>query len=141
MLLEQIDAERDRLRSLLDRMPASTVAQRPPDGTWSVLENVRHLLFAEQLHVGRLVVKAAAWSPLGFTPVTMREMRKLPPVEGEDIPRLADVLSAWDDVHKEIVSHFSDVSSEDLQRALDRNLKHLRAHVRVIERLARNAAK
>lgn len=140
-LLERIEAEREGLGAVLGRVPPATVARRPLARAWSVLENVQHLLFAEQLHLGQSVSKDAAWSPLGFTPATMRAMRKLPPVEGDGAPRLADVLDAWDRVHQETVQQLSDLPVESLHRALERYLRHLRAHITVIERLAQNAAR
>ncbi len=54
LVLAQIDTSRGQLRALLEGLPDQVITQRPPSGKWSVLENVRHLLFAEQAHIGRL---------------------------------------------------------------------------------------
>lgn len=63
LLLEQIDAARAELHLALDGMPEAAIARRPPSG-WSVIESVRHLLFAEQAHMGRLFREHPEWSAL-----------------------------------------------------------------------------
>jgi hypothetical protein len=102
-----------------------------------VLENVRHLLFAEQLHTRRLFHEPPAWSPLGFTPETMRAARKLPPVSAGG-PGLSEVWAGWDGVHAETVRRVAECPAPGTGDALDRNLRHLRAHISVIERLIRH---
>ena len=136
LLLEQIDAARADLRLKLDRMPETALEQRPPSGAWSVLENVRHLLFAEQAHIGRLLRERPVWSPLGFTPETMRAARKLPPPSTLG-PTLAEVWAAWDVIHRANVARISETRPADAANALTRHLSHLRAHIATIERLVR----
>lgn len=139
-LLEQIDATRKQLRSALAQMPDSAIAQRPPSGKWSVLEHVRHLLFAEQAHMARVFHEHPAWSPLGFTPETMRAARKLPPVDA-DGPTLAQVWAEWNRIHRRTVSRLKALPAAHTEAALTRHLRHLRAHLAVIEKLARQAFK
>lgn len=135
-LLGQIDLERERLRDLLAGLEPSRATERPPNGKWSIVENVRHLLFAEQAHLGSFVKGGRDWSAVGFTPETMRRARKL---ELEpDQPGLDEVVRAWDAVHAAIMQGLADhAGDERLQKALWTNLRHLRAHIGVIERLNR----
>jgi len=102
-----------------------------------VVETVRHLLFAEQLHLGRFVAGGQAWSPLGFTPESMRAVRKLPPVETEPVPSLNAVLSAWASVHATTMMALAEEDGEEVVQALTRNLRHLRSHIGEIERMVR----
>jgi hypothetical protein len=67
-----IDAERARLRKLLRAADAATLGERPPNGKWSVVENVRHLLFAEELHLGRRLLADQEWSAMGLPPMGMQ---------------------------------------------------------------------
>lgn len=136
-LIEQLEEERAHLRLVLEQVPSDTVAVRP-SSAWSVLENVRHLLFAEQLHLQQPFTHTVEWSPLGYDPETMQETRKLPPVTAT--PSLEEVLAAWDAVHAETLTRLESTEEAAARTALDRNLKHLRAHSKVIERLARNAS-
>jgi hypothetical protein len=137
-LLQEIDAVRAQLRATLDRMPEAAVARRPPSGEWSILENVRHLLFAEQLHLGRFLRERPVWSPLGFTPETMRTMRKLPSVS--PTPRLVEVWAAWDEIHAATVTELALLSGGEVSERLVRHLKHLRMHTKVIDKLAQQAS-
>ena len=135
-LLAQVDAEQRRLRDLLAGVDEATLAQRPANGKWSVLENVRHLLFAEQLHLGRFAPGNEPFSPLGLTPNNMngpkfRDVGSAPPSSVEE------VLNAWEATHA-VTRALPDSDTAEVRKALNRNLRHLRAHTRVIERLLRN---
>jgi hypothetical protein len=57
----EIDRERARLRKMLRSKDSLLLARRPPNGDWSIVENVRHLLFAEQLHLGALLPERVKW--------------------------------------------------------------------------------
>src|SRR5690242_4184995 len=65
--LADVDAERARLRRLLRSKDAKILNARPANGDWSIIENVRHLLFAEQLHLGRFLPEKFEFSQLGTT--------------------------------------------------------------------------
>jgi hypothetical protein len=133
-LLEQIEHEQASLRIALSSHDSSLLALRPQSGKWSVIENLRHLLFAEQLHLGRFGARPVAWSLFGFNPETMRLQRKLPPVDASFA--LEEVLAAWEAVHADLRPSLQDDTAEVL-RALERNLLHLRRHVKEIDRLLR----
>jgi hypothetical protein len=136
VLLETIEAEQSRLRTLLAGGDAAAMAERPPNGNWSVVENVRHLLFAEQAHLGRFLPGGVAWSPLGLPPRGMQGHKRLPGVGSMPSSSVEDVLQAWEAAHAPLRSLMAD-DSKQLARALERHLRHLRAHVRIIERLLR----
>lgn len=73
-LLGEMEALWQRLRDLLaDDDPR--YVERPPSGKWSVVENLCHLLFAEQLHLGRHLPDPPPWHPFGVPPTGMQ----LPP--------------------------------------------------------------
>ena len=134
-LLAQMDAEQRHLRDLLAGVDDATLAERPPNGKWSVLENVRHLLFAEQLHLGRLAPGDQPFSPLGLTPHNMsgpkfRAVGTTPPSSARE------VLDAWD-ATRTATRALADKDTDEVRKALTRNLRHLRAHTKVIERLLR----
>jgi hypothetical protein len=139
-LLGEFEAARRELRATLRRIPAPVITRRGRRGQWSIYENARHLLFAEQLHMGRLFGETPAWSPLGYTPGTMRALRKLPPPE-DGGPTLDDVWAEWDRIHRVTMRRLKAMPLEDYERAVARHLAHLRSHVREIEKVARQAAK
>jgi hypothetical protein len=133
-LVAQIDAERGRIRSLVAGLDEQALSARPADGKWSVVENVRHLLFAEQHHLGRIVPGGRTWSTVGLPPKEMAHQKQLQLVGSTATTDIGDVLAAWEAIHgpaQELASQDTDV----VRKALRRNLVHLRAHTKVIERL------
>ena len=129
-LLDQIDEARERLYASVRARAPETLAQRPTPEAWSVVENVRHLLFAEQKHLGRLYVEGFAYSPIGLR---MDGRQRSSGAGSQPTDDVEEVLAAWDVVHEEVREAVE--RADDAERALDRNLRHLRSHVRTIEKL------
>ncbi|MBI5289175.1 MAG: DinB family protein [Chloroflexi bacterium] len=136
-VVRAIDRERARLRRLLRSQTSTALAKRPPSGEWSIIENVRHLLFAEQLHLGRFLHGGFVWSPLGLTNRTGRAYVNVGARPTNNVDR---VFEAWDDVHRSVRKAVRS-ADDDVQAALEGNLRHLTFHIRTIENLlpARNA--
>jgi uncharacterized damage-inducible protein DinB len=129
-LIGQIDEAKGALYALFHAQSPEALAQRPPSGEWSVVENVRHLLFAEQLHLGRLLPEGFSWSGLGLR----TDGRRRPPEVGsQPTDDIEEVLAAWDAVHAPIRD--AALSTDGADQELQRNLRHLLRHVRIIEAL------
>jgi hypothetical protein len=139
-LLREIDAARKRLRSTLAGMPDAGVALRQSSDKWSALEILKHLLFAEQAHMGRLFREQPEWSPLGFTPETMRAARKLPPIRADE-PTVSQLWTEWDRIHRQTTRRLKTMSVAETEVALSRHLKHLEAHIAAIEKLIRQGSR
>jgi hypothetical protein len=135
-LLELMDAEQLRLRELVAGKDPAWLAERPPSGRWSVIENLRHLLFAEQAHLGRFLPGGQQLSAIGLPPGGMQGNRRVADA-GTAVPSgVAEVFEAWQAAHaatRTLVEH----DTPEVRTALQRNLRHLRSHTRVIERLLR----
>jgi hypothetical protein len=129
-LLAQLDEARDALIARVRAAPPEALKQRPPDGAWSIVENVRHLIYAEDRHLGRLFVPGHAYSPVGQHNNGKPHRNGVGTRPTDD---LDEVLAAWDAVHVGVRDAIP--ANEDAERALERNLGHLRTHVRVIDRL------
>ncbi len=134
-LVREIDRERARLRRLLRSQSSTTLAKRPPFGDWSIVENVRHLLFAEQLHLGGFLPDGFAWSPLGLTDRTGRAYAS---VGTRPTKNVEQVFEAWDEVHRSVRRAVRSADG-DVGTALERNLYHLTIHVKAIETLLSKA--
>ena len=134
-LLEQIDETRGHLRQMLRGRDRATLARRPPSGNWSIVENVRHLLFAEQAHLGRYLPDGFEFSPMALAHDQLA--RKHSPVNTDPTDDLARVFRAWDAFHRRVRAALPQATADGLADRLVRHHKHLRAHVRVIERLLR----
>jgi DinB superfamily len=133
-LLMKIEEAQERLRQLLSGQDEKVLAERPANGNWSVLENVRHLLFAEQAHIGQLLSVPQPWSPFGLAHAGIQ--KKLPVVGSAQPSSVQEVLEAWQTTHSQ-VGELAEQDSEQVRRALYGNFRHLLGHTKVIERLLR----
>lgn len=136
VLLACIDAEQLRLREIVSGRDGAMLAARPPNDAWSVVENLRHLLFAEQLHFGRFLPGGPSWSRLGLPPHGMQRQERLRVVGSSPTSNASEVLEAWEAVH-DLTRELVRQDTTEMRKALEGNLRHLRAHIKVIERLLR----
>jgi hypothetical protein len=134
-ILTDIDRAQAGLRRLLRSAGRGGLTRRPAAGTWSVMENVRHLLFAEQAHLGRLLPLDRDVRALG-RPLELPGQRRMSAVGGRAGEDIGDVLAAWSKLHRAVRTRCVEPDAE-LARALQTNWRHLNAHVKVIERLLR----
>jgi hypothetical protein len=117
-----------RLRTLLERFEPAALATRPPGGDWSAIENIRHLLYAEQHHLGRFVPGGLGLSPLGLP------QGRSAAITGTD-PRtdLDAVFGEWERVHAAACGGI-DVARPGLVDQLPRLWRHQQAHARLAAR-------
>lgn len=126
-------AARRRVYKIARAADVSALNARPRPGEWSPLEIVRHLLFAEQLHFGRLQKGKTQFSPLGMTGMTAKEFA----IVGTATTDLGQVLAAWDKVRATNRKALKDRDDEDYRRTIQGNTRHIKAHTARIERLLR----
>jgi hypothetical protein len=117
-----------RLRALLERFEPAALAARPPNGDWSAIENIRHLLYAEQHHLGRFLPGGLGLSQLGLP------QGKFAAITGTD-PRtdLRAVVGEWERVHAAACAGV-DLARPELADQLPRLLRHQQAHGRLAAR-------
>lgn len=135
-LFETIDAEQQRLRELLSGKDPAVLAERTPNGRWSIIENVRHLLFAHQAHLGRFLPGGPQWSPLALPPTGMQRQERFRAMASA-APSLEEVFDDWSVAHGS-TRGLAGRDTEEVCKALRKNLKHLRSHTTIIERLLRS---
>ncbi len=136
--LSELDAAREHLREVLRGREPLDLAQRPPNGAWSVVENLRHLLFAEQAHLGGFAPSRPAFSPLGLPPPGMMGSKRVGPAGTQPSEDAFEIFAAWDAAHAEL-SETIQPTVERFETALAKHLKHLRLHAGIIERLLSRA--
>lgn len=125
-----MDAEQDRLRALLaGRDP--TVLSHSANGTWSVIENLRHLLFVEQ-SLGRFTPDRVSFSPLGYPPPGLWKHKQFSAFQFDATPSADEVLAAWDAAHAALRDSLA-CDDAEVRLALGKNIRHLRNHIRQIE--------
>ena len=136
--IKQIDEGRARLRKMLRGKDAAVLNRRPPNGTWSIVEHVRHLLFAEQAHLGGYLPDAARggveWSPIGEGGSAGRKLKEVGTNPTKDIDA---VFAEWDRIHRPIRSAIKSAKGPEAEKSLWGNHRHLNTHTVIIERLLR----
>lgn len=132
-LLETIETEHLRLFELLAGAAPARLAERPRTGRWSVVENVRHLIFAEQLHLGRLLEGGPQWCALGLPPPGLQPRF---PMVGTPTGSVDEVIAAWQRAH-DPMRQLALNDTREVRSALEKNLRHLRSHITVVERMLR----
>jgi uncharacterized protein YjbI with pentapeptide repeats len=165
-VVARVEELRAAFRQRLRATDAGMLAARPSADEWSALENVRHMLFAEDLYLNRFILQNdKPLNRLGLLPDFMQ------PTEGfEDVGRepgddrsaeasrrsLETVLAAWDAVHADMQAFLADLTPERLQstaRNLDggvrgtvgemlqvlarHDLEHMRQGEAALERVSR----
>jgi hypothetical protein len=124
----------EALRRKLRQVDAAQLRQRPPSNAWSPMENVRHLLFAEQHHFKPHLPKGFRWSSVGVPPPNRTGETRLSPVGSDPATTIDEVFDAWAKVHTAVLEFASEDPSR-LAWRVDRNLQHVMHHTRTIERL------
>lgn len=137
-MLEGIEHLQARLHELLAGDASPELYQRPPPGTWSAAEILRHLLFAEQIHLHRLLPLEASWATVGLGQFEVTKEARAARMVGTDASTISEVLEAWRRAHAHVRPHIT-TDTDAVRVALFRNLRHLRTHTREVERLLRRA--
>jgi hypothetical protein len=132
--ISDVDELRARLRRLLRSRDPKVLNQRAPNGDWSIVENVRHLLFAEQLHLGGFLPDGFEWSSMGKAD---RAAKRFANVGKNPATDINEVFTEWDAIHRPIRAAMKSATGVQARKALWRNHRHLRIHTDVIERLLR----
>ena len=128
-LIKRIDRARSRLAKFLRAQDAKALATRPPSGEWSAIENVRHLLFAEQLHFSTVLPGRVEWSRIGLSGRTGKAYADVGMEPSDD---LEVVLKEWNGVHRAIRKGLKEAGDVE-RRPLYGNVKHLNFHFDIIK--------
>ncbi len=134
-LRQEIDSEHQRLRRLLEGRDLAVLSEQPANGKWSVAQNLRHLVFAEQVQLRRLMPAGARRDEV----MTPSERDRAERMNTADAVSLDELLARLASVHNATRVLVEDDSAA-VRKGLDTNLRHMRAHILTIERLLRRKA-
>jgi hypothetical protein len=115
------------LRASLGRYEPALLAARPPNGNWSAVENIRHVLFAEQIHLARFVPGGLGLSPMGLAQGGMQGRKPIEIVGTEPTTDLSTAFGEWERIHALACQHI-DLSRPELPDRLPRILRHQETH-------------
>jgi hypothetical protein len=126
------------LRERLRPVPRSRLDERPPSGDWSAMENLRHLIFAEQHHFSPFL-RGLRWRSVGVPPPNRTGERRLNPIGKDPATTVDEVFDVWVKVHTVVgarcLEEQDGLVRERLVRGLGGDLRHLNLHASVIESL------
>jgi hypothetical protein len=137
-VMAQIQAEHSRLGEALEGVTEAQLDWRPPNGKWTVRENLRHLALTGYAHLQFLGLPA--WNDFGFAealPLTPRAK-----FVGYDSSAVSVLLAAWGAAIAQASATIGGATgSSRLQRHLAQHVAHQRQHVLQIEKLLRAHAR
>jgi hypothetical protein len=132
--LAGIEDAQAALREMLRPVELSRLHDRPPSGEWSPMENIRHLIFAEQHHFSPYL-RGFRWRSVGVPPPNKTGERRLSPAGSDSASTTVDeVFEVWAKVHAVVRARCLE-APDGLVKRLEGNLRHLTLHARMIERL------
>lgn len=113
--IELIAEMRDKTIAAAEAL-GNLTARRPDDGQWSVLENLRHLVFAEDMWVRRNAFGEdhSAYHPLGQPPSFAEEPLKNRGVEFRSDAELKEVITVLNERFEDVRKRFQSLTQEVL---------------------------
>ena len=116
-VVKHLDEVRGGFCDLLRSTEAALLTTRPVPDEWSVLENVRHLVFAEDLYLNRWICRnTQPWCKLGLLPAFLARSPEFAEVGSEPTDDLESVLEAWAAIHADMQEYVEAVTAEQLRR-------------------------
>jgi hypothetical protein len=101
---------------LRDADPA-LLSARPDPENWSVIENLRHLIFAEDLYLNRwLLQNNEPWCKLGLRPAFLADDPRYADVGSQPCEDIETLLATWEAIHARMMAFVATVSVEELHR-------------------------
>jgi hypothetical protein len=136
-VLAEATAHQAHLRALLAGYDPRLLATRPPNGNWSAIENIRHLLFAEQLHLGRYVPGGLGLSPMGLPQRGMQGRAQIAVVGTDPTTDLDAVFDEWERVRVRVHAEMDLTQPQLPPYRLPRHLRHQQTHGKMALRAIR----
>jgi hypothetical protein len=130
--LYAIEAGYQRVLEMVAGMDAQKAAEPPKAGRWSIVENLRHLVFVEE-GLGRWLPGGVSWSGIELAPPGLQDRLRSEGVGVNPTTDLLEVLTVWAEVRKR-TAELSGKDSAEVRKALWQNLRHLRNHIDDMER-------
>ena len=133
-ILADLEAELARLREMLAGRDEASFAVRPPNGKWSVLENLQHLTLTGLAHFTHFMPDHRDWSAFGLVKVEPRSEKQLRLAAGGSID---DLLAAWRKGHEVIVARVLRHDTPEVRHHVTRHTRHQAQHIDEIGKLLR----
>jgi uncharacterized damage-inducible protein DinB len=115
-VMAQLQSVRDRLYDHLESSNEEELVNRPSPNKWSVVEILRHLIFAEDLYLNRWILQnEEPWLQIGLLPDFWKNDPNLSDVGKKETTDLREILECWANLHEKTVEFSSSVTAEILR--------------------------
>ncbi len=119
LVMQSLDEVRQAFRQALLATDPDLLTARPAPGEWSVVEIVRHLLYAEDLFLNRRILgNAEPWNRLGLLPDFLTNDPAYAGVGSEPIEDIKKLLEAWEAIHARMHAFVAAVTEAELRSPL-----------------------
>ncbi len=116
-LIQRLDEIRGDLFQLLRSTAIEKLVISAESKRWSVLEHLRHLVFAEDLYINRWILRNdTPFSALGHLPAFLRGRPGFDIVGTDPSNDLEIILGEWRRIHELTISFVTEATSADLKR-------------------------
>lgn len=116
-MIQRLDEIRGDLFKLLRSTEIEKLMDRPESKCWSVLEHLRHLVFAEDLYINRWILRNdTPFSALGHLPAFLRGRPGFEVVGTDPSSDLEKILREWARIHELTISFVAEATSAGLKR-------------------------
>ena len=116
-VLQHLGEVRAGFRTFLREANPALWSTRPDPENWSVIENLRHLIFAEDLYLNRwLLQNNEPWCKLGLRPAFLADNPNYAEVGSQPSEDIETLLAAWEAIHAHMMAFVATVSAEELHR-------------------------
>jgi hypothetical protein len=116
-VLNRLAEVRRDFYSLLRRTDPQLLSTRLAPDQWSVIENLRHLIFAEDMYLNRWILQNdEPWCKLGLLPDFLAGNPKFAEVGSQPTDDLEILLAAWEAIHARMMEFVATVTPDELRR-------------------------
>ena len=116
-VMSRLQVVRDLAYEELKKATTDQLTYRPKPEKWSAIEQLRHLIFAEDLYLNRWILQNnRPWTQVGLLPDFWKNNNQFSEVGKEPSEDLSHILSAWSNLHEDTNNFVTGVSSEMLKK-------------------------
>jgi hypothetical protein len=116
-VLQHLGEVRAGFTEFLRAADPDNLTVRPAPDQWSAVENLRHLIFAEDLYLNRwLLQNEEPWCEHGLLPDFLANNPRYANVGSQSCDDIETLLAAWEALHTRMMAFVAAVTAEDLKR-------------------------
>jgi len=116
-VLQHLGEVRSGFAAFLRGTDPAMLVTRPDPDHWSLVEHLRHLIFAEDLYLNRwLLQNNEPWCKLGLRPAFLADNPDYVEVGSQPSENVEILLAAWEAIHSRMMAYVATVPAEELRR-------------------------